>query len=65
MPNCELFGRKHQLKLTGATDHWLVGTVYFECKVCGIPGGIDRFWLYLSMTKGGDGRGYIPVPASN
>lgn len=49
MNDCEYWGGKHKLYITGATDHFLFGTVYFSCRNCITTVQVDRFNLYQAL----------------
>lgn len=56
MNNCEIYGFKHQLKITGAVDQFIVGWVYFECRICKSKLAVDRPSLYKALVTPGRAR---------
>lgn len=49
MPDCELFGAKHKLKIHKVVDHFLMGHIVFKCVKCTAYVIVDRLYLYLAL----------------
>jgi len=53
MHDCEWYGVKHKFKFRGATDHFLLGNLYFSCERCETRVIVDRLYFYLTLRPDG------------